>query len=113
MVSLRILVACCALLAAPGAAMAERVYVKAFGEVELAPFQCETITVSPNVRRICYDPKRQYALVSLSGVWYHYCAVPGATMAEWKRAASKGRYFNDHIRGSFDCTTSAQDQSLR
>ena len=101
---LRALVTGCALLAASGTAMAERVYVKALGEVDLAPFRCETIARSPNVRRICYDEQRQYVLVSLSGVWYHYCGVPGITVSEWKRSDSKGRYYNDHIRSGFDCT---------
>ena len=98
-----------ALLAASGAAMAERAYVKARGEVDLAPFQCETMAArnSPNVRRICYDEKRQYVLVSLSGVWYHYCGVPPTTVSEWRRSTSKGRYYNDHIRNGFDCTPPA------
>ena len=94
------------LLAAADAALAERVYVKARGEVDLAPFQCETLAArnSPNVRRICYDENRMYLLVSLSGVWYHYCGVPPATVNEWRRSSSKGRYYNDHIRSGFDCT---------
>ena len=104
MEKLRILVTGCALLAASGAATAESVYVKARGQVDLAPFQCTTITQSPNVRRICYDEKREYVLVSLSGVWYHYCGVPAITVSEWRRAPSKGRYYNDHIRSGFDCT---------
>ena len=105
MARLRTVVVGCALFAASGAALAERVYVKARGEVDLAPFQCETIPArnSPNVRRICYDANREYVLVSLSGVWYHYCGVPPATVSEWRRSASKGRYYNDHIRNGFDC----------
>jgi hypothetical protein len=109
----RALVALSVLLAAPAVALAARAYVQSFGEVDLAPFQCEAIPHSPNVRRICYDAKRQYALVSLSGVWYRYCGVPATTMGEWKRSLSKGRFYNDRIRGSFDCTTSNVDQSLR
>ena len=105
MEKLRAVMVGCALLAASCAALAERVYVKARGEVDLAPFQCETIAAnnSPNVRRICYDANRRYVLVSLSGVWYHYCGVPPATVSEWRRSASKGRFYNDHIRSGFDC----------
>jgi len=107
------LLATCVLLAAPAVAMAERAYVQSFGEVDLAPFQCEAVPHSANVRKICYDARRQYALVSLSGVWYRYCGVPGTTMSEWKRSLSKGRYYNDRIRGSYDCTGSAVDQPIR
>jgi len=105
MEKLRAVMVGCALLAASGTAMAERAYVKARGEVDLAPFQCETIAArnSPNVRRICYDEKRMYVLVSLSGIWYHYCGVPPTTVSEWRKSPSKGRYYNDHIRSGFDC----------
>lgn len=102
--TLRLVIAGCSLLAASGAAMAERVYVKARGEVDLAPFECVTVARSPNVRRICYDEKREYVVVSLSGVWYHYCGVPAVTVNAWLRASSKGRFYNDTIRSGFDCT---------
>ena len=92
------------LLAATQAARAERVYVKARGEVDLAPFKCEAVARSPNVKRICYDEKNLYALVSLNGIWYHYCGVTPTTISAWKRSSSKGRYYNDNIRGHFDCT---------
>jgi hypothetical protein len=93
-----------ALLLGAGAALAERVYVKARGEVELAPFRCVTVSRSPNVNRICYDEKESYVLVSVKGIWYHYCNVPPATVSAWKKASSKGRYYNDNIRANFDCS---------
>jgi hypothetical protein len=95
------------LLAATGTAWAERVYVKARGEVDLAPFKCEGVARSANVKRICYDEKHRYALVSLNGIWYHYCDVPAATVAAWRKAREKGRYYNDTIRGHFDCSATS------
>lgn len=92
------------LLTASGAALAERVYVKARGEVDLAPFRCESYSRDPNVRRLCYDESEQYALVSIRGIWYHYCDVPTSTVSAWRRARAKGRYYNDHIRSGFECT---------
>lgn len=93
-----------ALAVAANAANAERVYVKSRGEVDLAPFRCESVTRSANVKRVCYDEEEGYVLVSLKGIWYHFCGVPPATVTEWKKAASKGRYHNDNIRGNFDCS---------
>lgn len=90
-----------------GAAHAERVYVKARGEVDLAPFQCTNVSRSANVKRICYDERETYVLVSLKGIWYHFCGVPAATVTSWKKAASKGRYYNDTIRGNFDCSVTS------
>jgi KTSC domain len=93
-----------ALTVAVNAANAERVYVKARGEVDLAPFRCENVTRSANVKRLCYAEKDQYVLVSLKGIWYHFCGVPPATMSGWKKATSKGRYYNDNIQGKYDCS---------
>lgn len=104
-VAVRVLTAV-VLSALAGIASAERVYVKARGEVDLAPFKCESIARSANVKRICYDEREAYVLVSLKGIWYHFCGVPPATVSSWKKAASKGRYYNDTIRGNFDCSAS-------
>jgi hypothetical protein len=93
-----------ALLAAAGGARAERVYVKARGEVDLAPFRCESFARSPNVKRVCYDEAQLYALVSLSGIWYHYCGVTPSTIEAWKKSSAKGRFYNDNVRGHFECT---------
>lgn len=92
------------LLAAAGPADAERVYVKARGEIDLAPFRCEAVPRSPNVKRICYDEAQLYVLVSLNGVWYHYCGVPPSTIAAWRKSSAKGRFYNDSVRGNFECT---------
>jgi hypothetical protein len=92
------------LLLAFQAAMAERVYVKARGEVDLAPFRCQSVTRGENVKRICYDEQEMYVLVSLKGIWYHFCGVPAATVSDWKKSRSKGRYYNDNVRPNFDCT---------
>ena len=93
-----------ALLLAADSALAERVYVKARGEVQLAPFKCETVARSANVKRICYDEPNEYLLVSLNGIWYHFCGVKPATVRAWKQSSSKGRYYNDSVRDNFDCT---------
>jgi hypothetical protein len=93
-----------ALALAATASNAERVYVKARGEVDLAPFRCENVSRSVNVKRLCYDEQEEYVLVSLKGIWYHFCGVPPATVTNWKRASSKGRYYNDNILGHYDCS---------
>jgi len=92
------------LTVAAGAANAERVYVKARGEVDLAPFRCVNVARSANVKRVCYDAQEEYVLVSLKGIWYHFCGVPPAAVDSWKKASSKGRYYNDNILGHYDCS---------
>ncbi len=92
-----------ALLMATQVAMAERVYVKFRGEVDLAPFRCESISRGANVKRICYDERERYVLVSLKGIWYHFCGVPASEVSAWKKASSPGRYYNDYVREKFNC----------
>ena len=89
--------------AASFAAAAETVFVKYRGEVDLKPFKCESITRSSLVKRLCYDAKEQYVIVSLNGTYYHYCEVPSAVVSSWRQAESMGRFYNQNVKGNFDC----------
>lgn len=88
-----------------GAANAETVNVKYRGVVDLAPFQCESMSRSSLVTRVCYDRKEQYMVIGLQGTYYHYCEIDTGTVAALGGAASMGRYFNANIKGRFDCRT--------
>jgi hypothetical protein len=92
------------LLAAVSAlANAESVVVKYRGEVDLAPFTCSTVTRSSFVKRVCYDERQNYMLISLNGTYYHYCEIDSGTVANLMSADSMGRYYNATIKGHFDC----------
>ncbi|TLG72872.1 KTSC domain-containing protein [Methylocystis sp. B8] len=91
--------------AAQKAAAAETVDVKYRGPVNLAPFNCDTITRSSFIQRVCYDASNSYMLISLNGTWYHYCEIDKGTVDELLSADSMGRYFNASIKGRFDCRT--------
>ena len=62
-----------ALLVCTSAASAESVYVKYRGEIDLTPFDCTDISRSSFIRRVCYDRRNEYMLISLNGTFYHYC----------------------------------------
>lgn len=94
-----------ALVAAPRGALAETVFVKYRGPVDLAPFDCKWVTRSSLVWRLCYDARHRYAIVLLRGTYYHYCDVPPFVVAAWRQADSMGRYYIDHVKGRFDCRT--------
>ncbi len=87
----------------PTLASAESVYVKYRGSVNLAPFVCEWIARSSVVKRLCYDGSEKYVIVNLAGTYYHYCEVPAAVVATWRKAESMGRFFNAYVKGRFDC----------
>jgi hypothetical protein len=88
-----------------GAALAETVNVKYRGVVDLAPFQCESVSRSSLVTRVCYDRKEQYMVIGLQGTYYHYCEIDPGTVAALRGAASMGRFYNSNIKGNFDCRT--------
>ena len=85
------------------AAPAEQVFVKYRGPVSLAPFECDWVTRSSLVNRLCYDKKERYLIVNLSGTYYHYCQIPTNVVASWKQADSMGRFYNAWVKGNYDC----------
>ena len=92
-----------AVLSVPQVAGAETVVVKYRGAVDLKPFKCETTYQSSVVKRLCYDAKEEYVVVSLNGTYYHYCEVPAFVVSGWRASNSMGDYFNKNIKGHFDC----------
>lgn len=91
------------LLIAP--ARAEMVCVKYGSCLSLTPFECETITRSSFIERVCYDAANAYMLISLKGVWYHYCEIDQGTVSGLLAAELMGHFYNGSIKGRFDCRT--------
>jgi hypothetical protein len=84
-------------------AMAEPVCVKYGSCLDLAPFECTTIQQSSFVRRVCYDASNLYMLIQLRNVWYHYCGIDSHSVSGLLSAPSTGQYYNEVIKGRFDC----------
>jgi hypothetical protein len=42
-------------------------------------------------------------LIQLNAVWYHYCGIDSGTVSHLLSAPSVGRYYNQAIKGRFDC----------
>ena len=42
-------------------------------------------------------------LISLNGTYYHYCGIPTTTVEALMDANSMGRFFNEQVKGHFDC----------
>lgn len=78
-------------------------------------FECEEITRSSFITRVCYDHATAYLVIRLKATDYHYCSVDAATIEALMEAGSMGRYYNRHIKsgksgGPFDCRTHAVPQ---
>jgi hypothetical protein len=91
---------------------AETVDVKDRGPVDLKAFNCQDVTRSSVISRICYDIENQRMLVQRHDVYLQYCDVPEAARDALLNAPSMGQYFNANIKtagqdgnGRYDCRT--------
>ena len=50
-----------------------------------------------------FDSENQYLIINLQGTVYHYCGLADSVWSSLKSAPSMGTYFQDYIKGSFDC----------
>jgi KTSC domain len=76
---------------------AEIVEVKDRGPVDLAPFNCQDVTRSSVISRVCYDREGRRMLVQRRAAYQQYCDVPKDTIDAFLNAPSIGRYFNATI----------------
>src|SRR4029078_13680956 len=72
---------------------AEVVDVKDRGAVDLKPFNCQDITRSSLISRVCYDAESRGMLVQRHAVYHSYCDLPKDTLDAFLNAPSMGRYY--------------------
>lgn len=89
-------------IAANSNAIAETVYVKYRGVVNLDKFVCYNPS-SSLVHRICYRENNQYLVVLLKQTYYHYCKISPGIVNQLINASSKGRFYGRNIKGNYDC----------
>jgi hypothetical protein len=95
------------LAAAP--VLAETVDVKFVGPVDLQIYECQTITRSSFINRVCYDELASKMIILLRATTYYaYCRVPKCLVDAFLGAESMGRFYNTSIKssavaGAYDC----------
>jgi hypothetical protein len=87
---------------------AEIVDVKDRGAVDLKPFNCQDVTRSSVISRVCYDTESRRMLVQRHAVYHQYCDLPKDTLDAFLNAPSMGRYYRANIEGAdgsgpYDC----------
>jgi hypothetical protein len=97
-----------ALLFAAPWEQAEIVDVKDRGAVDLKPFNCQDITRSSVISRVCYDAESRRMLVQRHAAYQQYCDLPKHTLDAFLNAPSMGQFFNANIKaadgnGPYDC----------
>ena len=78
----------------------ETVDVENRGPVELKPFNCQDITRSSVISRVCYDSENRRMLVQRHAAYQQYCDLPKDTLDAFLNAPSMGQYFRANIEGA-------------
>ena len=76
---------------------AEIVDVKNQGAVDLKPFNCQDVTRSSIINRVCYDAESRRMLVQRHAAYHQYCDLPKDTLDAFLNAPSMGQFFNANI----------------
>lgn len=89
---------------------AEIVDVRDRGPLHLKPFNCQDITRSSVISRVCYDDASGRMLVQADAAYRQYCDLPKDTLDAFLNAPSMGRFFRTNIEGAdgsgpYDCRT--------
>jgi hypothetical protein len=91
---------------------ADIVDVKDMGAVDLKPFNCQDVTRSSVISRVCYDAESRRMLVQRHAAYQQYCNLPKDTLEAFLNAPSMGQFFNANImaaghdgNGPYDCRT--------
>jgi KTSC domain len=102
--TMRALLVMLSLAVCAGAAEAECVDVKYYTAqcLDLALLDC-TDTESSFVHQVCYDTKKRFMVILLRNTRYPYCSIPPETVDALIKAGSVGRYYNENVKGRFDC----------
>ena len=79
---------------------AEIVDVKDRGAVDLKAFNCQDITRSSVISRVCYDTESRRMLVQRHAVYRQHCDLPKDTLDAFLNAPSMGRYYTANIEGA-------------
>ena len=87
---------------------AESVDVRYRGPVNLKSFDCQDITRSSLIERVCYDEANRHMVVRRNAVHDQYCELPKDVVVAFLNAPSMGQYFNANIAGNgksgpYDC----------
>ncbi|UPJ51483.1 KTSC domain-containing protein [Bradyrhizobium sp. 200] len=91
---------------------AETVDVKDRGPVDLKAYNCQDVTRSSVISRVCYDTENRRMLVQRHAVYHQYCDLPKDTLDALLNAHSMGQFFNANImtagrdgNGPYGCRT--------
>lgn len=72
-------------------------------DLSSSAFEFLNTDISSFINGAWYDQTNQYMVIRLSGTYYHYCSLPNSIWNRFKVADSYGTFYNQHIKGNYDC----------
>ena len=55
------------------------------------------------ITKVTYREDKQQMEIIMNGTAYLFCNVPLSIYNEFKESDSRGEYYNDNIKGNYDC----------
>lgn len=79
------------------------VYLKYYeGPVRLYDFEVYKVRDS-FIKRMAYKADENYMILKINDSYYNYCGFPNTQWSHFKDAQSKGNYYNNYIKGNYEC----------
>lgn len=78
-------------------------YHKRQVDIDMSTFEYKSTAISSFIRGAWYDSSKNYLILKLKDTYYHFCRLDNKTWKAFKAAGSFGTYFNEKIKGKFDC----------
>lgn len=73
-------------------------------KVDISSNNFESLDESDStVKGAWYDSSNEYMVIKLGSTYYHYCGMPSSVWSEFKTTSSPYVYYQDSVKGSFDC----------
>lgn len=73
-------------------------------KVDISATNFEPLNKSDStVKGAWYDSSNEYMVIKLGSTYYHYCGMPSSVWGGLKAASSPYEYYQDDVKGNFDC----------
>lgn len=73
-------------------------------KVDISATHFEPLNKSDStVKGAWYDSSNEYMVIKLGSTYYHYCGMPSSVWGGLKTASSPYEYYQDDVKGNFDC----------
>jgi KTSC domain-containing protein len=80
-----------------------KIDTKYCGSYTVSAFKCTDTSDRSWIDNVCYDSRRDMAILSLKGIGYCYCGMGANVYADFLKSPDLGVFYNAQIKGHFGC----------